>query len=351
MSAVIESGFRLQSGICSGEVEVGTMTYDGAQISGWVKLLPNAAGPVSVLLFANGAEIARVVGPELGPDERFRFEQNLPAEMFRPPLMVDFDIYAFDASGSGLQLPVTGTAADLKRIQIGSRPDFLRAIQSPTERLKDPQILFYTAMHGLSRFGDDFAARSAATCTMGYRMNEGLAVPDVARATFWAEVEALLQSKPDVPRGLWLRWHTSVRLVAGYAAYRQGDTALAAEHFSRVADFAFELSHWPTALTNVLIGIFLSGWARYERQLWSDAAKEWRRAEGVLRLGSSIAQFNNYYGFGELQNAVRVAQECFVGVLQAECEGKAINNGHFAPIDYQVDVRHLTGVAFNLGVL
>lgn len=347
----MESGFRLQSGICVGEVSTGTMTREGARISGWARLLPGASGPVTVVVFANGAAIARLQGDAVDADGRFAFTQDLPVESFRPPLMIDFSVFALDASGAGAQLPATGTAADLLRIQIGSRPDFLRAIQSPTERLRDPQILFYTSLHGLSRFRDDFAARSAAICTMGYRMNEGLEVPPAARQAFWEEVETLLGSTPDVPRGLWLRWHTSVRLIAGYAAYRQGSEALAAEHFSRVADFAFELNHWPTALTNVLIGIFLSGWTRYGRREWAEASREWRRAEGVLRLGASIAQFQNYYGFGELQNAVKVAQECFVGVQQAERQGAPINDTRLVMADYQVDVRHLPGVAFNLGVL
>ena len=351
MSVTKEPGLRLQSGLCSGEVTAGTMTMAGARVSGWAELLPDARAPLEVLMFANGAPVGRLIAADLRVGERFAFDHDLPAAMFGPPLIVDFTVYAVDASGAGSKLPVSGTAAELGKLQIGSRPDFLKAIQSPVERLTDPQMLFYTALHGLARFQDDFAARSAAICTMGYRMNEGLDVPAQARNIFWAEVEALLHSKPNIPRGLWLRWHTSVRLVAGYTAYRERKPDLASEHFARVADFAFELSHWPTALTNVLIGIFLAGWSFYERQMWEAAAVEWRRAEGVLRLGAAISQFQNYYAFGELANAVKVAQECFVGSMQAEREGAAINDPRYVTVGYEVDVRHLTGVAFNLGVL
>lgn len=350
MSLTKEPGLRIQTGLCSGEVTAGTMTMLGALVSGWAELLPDASAPLEVLMFANGALVGRVIAHDLQPGERFSFHHELPAEMFGPPLMVDFTVYAVDASGAGCKLPVTGTAADLARLQIGSRPDFLKAIQSPIERLKDPQMLFYTALHGLSRFQDDFAARSAAICTMGYRMNEGIDAPSEARTLFWAEVGSLLQGRPNISRGLWLRWHTSVRLVAGYTAYRERKPEHASEHFARVADLAFELSHWPTALTNVLIGIFLSGWSLYERQLWEAAGTEWRKAEGVLRLGAAISQFQNYYAFGELANAVKVAQECFVGSMQAERQGAPIDDPRYVTVGYQVDVRHLAGVAFNLGV-
>ncbi len=263
---------------------------------------------------------------------------------------MDIAVFAVDGAGVRHPLAMTGSAAELAAVRVATRADFLKLVQSPTERLRNLNLLFYVSYFGFDRLSDDFAAQSAALCTMGYRLVDGLSVPEVARRKLWSGIEEVLHSKANVPRGLWLRWHTSVRLVAGYLAFRDKDTQKAAEYFNGIGEFAFDLAHWPAVLTNVLIGIFLAGWTLYERGDFAEAARAWRRAEGVLRYGGATVQLPNFYAYGELSNAIRVAQECYVGCLQAENHGKPVEDVRVIPAGYQLDIHHLPGLLYNLGL-
>jgi hypothetical protein len=343
-------GLRLVPGVVSGEITSGELTLEGATLTGWVKLSAEAQHPVQIIIVSSGQVVGRVTLAEADPLVPQDFQVVVPESSFRPPLYVELSVYAADATTSGAELPMKGTAAELALARVGSRQDFLKLVQSPTERLKSANLLFYVSYHGVRRLLGDFAAQSAGTCVMGYRIIDGLVVPDAARKAFWDSVEQLLVAKPNVPRGLWLRWHTSVRLVAGYVAFREKDTERSASYFDGIGDFAFELAHWPAALTNILIGIFLAGWVRYERGEFVDANQSWRRAEGVLRYGAALSQLPNFYAYGEFANAIRVAQECYIGCQQAENGGAPVHDVRIIPSGYELDIRHLSGLRYNLGL-
>ena len=337
----------LASNAISGEVDFGELDVTGALLKGWVKSTTDSADPIEIIVFASDQPAARLSLRR--EDKAISFEISVPASFFRAPLFIEFVVLA-ECGATAARLPLTGSAAQLAQIQVGSRQDLLRLVQSPTERLQDPNLLFYISYHALSRLPGDFAAHSAATCVMGYRLIEGLVVPAAARDRFWERVEYLLQAKPAVPRGLWLRWHTSMRLVAGYLSFHEKNTQKAAEFFDGIGDFAFELAHWPAALTNVLIGVFLAGWMYYERGEFPEAAQAWKRAEGVLRYGGAISQLPNFYAYGELANAIRVAQECYIGWMQAENGGRPVEDQRIIPAGYQLDIHHLPGLRHNLGL-
>jgi len=335
------------SNAISGEVDFGELNVTGVLLKGWAKSATKSAESIQIVILSSDQPAAKLSLPQ--GSEPVPFEISVPASFFRTPLVIELKVLA-ECGATTANLPLTGSAANLAQIRVGSRQDLLRLVQSPTERLKDPNLLFYTSYHSLSRFPGDFAAHSAATCVMGYRLIEGLVVPSSAREKFWERVDYLLRAEPAVPRGLWLRWHTSTRLVAGYLAFHEKNTQKAAEYFDGIGDFAFELSYWPAALTNVLIGIFLAGWIHYERGEFAEAAQAWKRAEGVLRYGSAISQLPNFYAYGELTNAIKVAQECYIGCIQAENGGKSVEDARIVPAGYQLDIRHLPGLRHNLGL-
>jgi len=349
----MESGLHINNDIAQGEVTHGDLTVDGARLTGWVELLAEGRSPMQIVVAGSGAEASRLILPSSGPMERMTFEVTVDRKFFRHPLLIDLKVFVADATGSGSELPMTGTAGELTLVKVGSGSDLMRLVQSPIERLKNPNLLFYISYHAFDRFPNDFGPQAAMLCTMGYRLLEGMAVPDAAIQKFWDRVHNLLKVRPALPhapRGLWLRWHTSVRLVAGYLAFRNKDTVAAGNYFNGIGDFAFDLAHWPSSLTNVLIGIFLAGWMHYERGEFPEAAQTWRRAEGVLRYGGATALLTNFYAYGELGNAVKVAQETFVGLLQAENGGKPLNDPRLVPAGYEFDIRHLPGLRHNLGI-
>jgi len=337
--------------VLSGQIDQGELTIDGAILKGSVTLSSGSPRSIEISARASDDIVATFSLAIETIGQPTQFSVSVPADLFPRPLRIALSVSATDsATGTSVGLPMTGPTAELRAINITSRQDFLRSVQSPTERLKNSSFLFYVSYFGLSRFADDFAARSAALCVMAYRIMEGVAVPQEGIDTFWAEVEKIIAERPNVPRGLWIRWHISVRLAAGYLAFRHKDTSRSATFFGGISEFAFELSHWPTATTNVLIGIFLAGWVRYQRGEFEAAAHEWRRADGVLRYGATLTNFSNFYAYGELENAIRVAQECYIGVMQAENGGKPVDDARIIPAGYQLDISHLPGLKYNLGL-
>lgn len=337
--------------LLAGQVESGELTSDGAQVRGWVTVSSGIPREVEISVRASGvvAQTKTVTISEMG--QPFKFQIAVSRKFFPPPLRIELAVTATDlSSATVVGLPMSGPAGDLQAIRIGSRQEFLQHVQSPSDRLKNSNLLFYISLFGLERFADDFAARSAAICVMAYRIMEGVSISPEVRKMFWQEIDTILSEDAKVPRGLWLRWHISVRLAAGYLAFRDKDTAKSASLFSGIGDFAFELSQWPSALTNVLIGIFLAGWVKYERKEYASAVQDWRRAEGVLRYGATIAQLTNSYAYGELANAIRVAQECYIGCRQAENGGTPISDPRIAPAGYELDIAHLPGPKYNLGL-
>jgi hypothetical protein len=137
-----------------------------------------------------------------------------------------------------------------------------------------------------------------------------------------------------------LRWHTSVRLIAGYLAFQNGKDEDALRHFTAILPFLGDLSYWPQSLTNLLLGLFLTGYFTFLAGDKEAAIEHWSRAPTVFRFGCSIAEFQNYYAYGEVGNALRVVQECYVAA-QVVKGGGPITNASLAPVGRSLDLRQL----------
>jgi hypothetical protein len=263
---------------------------------------------------------------------------SVGVDVIPPPLQPDFTVYAFDGHSTASILSIEQDKLSALNIATGS--DFIRLIQSPSTRLPDPKTLAYAALHCMHRLPPDFAIRAAALCVIGYRLlNHEIDDPEL-QIMFEEESRTLLAETPAIQRGLFLRWHTSVRLIAGYLAFQAGRDEEALEHFAAIPPFVADLTYWPQALTNLLLGLFITGYLRYRAGEVEAAIIDWSRGEGLFRFGSSIAEFQNFYAYGEVGNALRVVQECYVAI-QVVRGGGPINNPSLAPSGMDMDLRRL----------
>ena len=100
--------------------------------------------------------------------------------------------------------------------------------------------------------------------------------------------------------------------------------------FTAIVPFIADLSEWPQSLTNLLLGLFLTGYFNFLTGNKEAAIEHWSRAPEIFRYGCSIAEFQNYYAYGEVGNALRVVQECYVAA-QVVKGGGPITNVSLAP--------------------
>ena len=336
-----------------GSVESALLTLTGANLTGWAVSHPIRGRPVvpprAFLIVSEGKVIATVEPNRHRPDIAAEYGEaaahsgfvlSVSIDMIPSPLRPDFTVYAFDGDSTASTLPIAKDQDKLNTLNIATGSDFIRLIQSPSTRLQDPKILAYAALHCMRRLPPDFAIRAAALCVIGYRLlNHEIDDPEL-QTMFEEESRALLADTPKIPRGLFLRWHTSVRLIAGYLAFQAGRDGEALEHFAAVSPFAPDLTYWPQALTNLLLGLFITGYLRYRAGQVDAAIADWSRGEGLFRFGSSIAEFQNFYAYGEVGNALRVVQECYVAI-QVVRAGGPINNPSLAPVGMDMDLRRL----------
>jgi hypothetical protein len=336
-----------------GSVESAFLTRTGASLTGWAVSRPADGSPVAppraFLLASGGKVIAAVEANRRRPDiaaeygeaaAQSGFALSISIDMIPPPLQPNFIVYAFDGNSTASVLSIAKDHDKLSALNIATGSDFVRLIQSPSTRLPDPKTLAYAALHCMHRLPVDFPTRAAALCVIGYRLlNHEIDDPEL-QIIFEEESCTLLAEKPKIARGLFLRWHTSVRLIAGYLAFQAGRDREALEHFAAVSSFVADLTYWPQALTNLLLGLFITGYLRYRDGQVDVAIAEWSRGEGLFRFGSSIAEFQNFYAYGEVGNALRVVQECYIAI-QVVRSGGPINNPSLAPPGMDIDLRRL----------
>ena len=337
---------------CTGSVDSAHLTLKGVTLIGWVASKPSdgqTASPLPEILVVSDRRVIHAALPDkpspaiartLGDQTTTAgFSMALDIALIPPPLNTDVTVYAFDGEAATV-LPTTRDGDRLSGLSIVTGHDFIRLIQSPSTRLPDPQTLAYAAYHCVRRLPPDFAIRAAALCVVGYRLLNHDVEDPALRQFFASESQELLAETPKVARGLFLRWHTSVRLIAGYLDFQAGRETEAAEHFAVIPNFATDLTEWPQALTNVLLGLFITGYLRYRAGQKETAIQEWSRGEAIFRFGSSIAEFQNFYAYGEVANALRVVQECYVAIQVVRGRGP-ITSASLAPPGMDIDLRRL----------
>ncbi len=332
-----------------GSIESAQLTLTGASLTGWA-FNPRVSRPPQEFLVVSGDTVIHAASPNRARSDLTRtygeaaaqagISLTLDIDVIPPPLRPNFTVYAFDGEATATALPFAKEHDQLSSLHIATINDFIRLIQSPSTRLRDPQTLAYAALHCMRRLPRDFAIKAAALCVIGYRLLNHEINDTALSAIFTSESHALLAERPNIPRGLFLRWHTSVRLIAGYLAFQAGHEAEALEHFAVVPTFVTDLTEWPQALTNILLGLFITGYLRYRAGQVDAATKDWSRAEAIFRFGTSISEFQNFYAYGEVGNALRVVQECYVAT-QVVRGGGPITNPSLAPTGMDIDLRRL----------
>jgi hypothetical protein len=265
---------------------------------------------------------------------------DVPLDLIPPPFLPSFEFYAYDGHETATRLVYYAPNDLLGAVQFGQGGDFMRLIQTPSTRLRDPETLVFASMHALKRFPNDYTIACSAMCVIGYRILDNEVNDSDIRKLFDETSRQLISIKPSIQLGLYLRWHSSLRLIMGYLAYQDGDLSSAHTHFEKIVDFADDIATWPQSLTNILLAVLISGYLSCEAGDTDRAIQTWGRAEGILRYGAGVAQFQNFYAYGELGNAVRAAQECYVAMTAAK-EGGVIRNVALAPEGRVIDLQHI----------
>jgi hypothetical protein len=304
----------------AGQVEAARLGLGDFTIAGWAAARPEDAAPPAILLARDGVVRAECLARPAA-EGRHAFEWRIPLEVVARPLVFDFTLYAVTPEGEAAPLAAQGHAAAVLGLALRSVHDFYRRIQTPSTRIDDPEILLYASVYAFDRFPADYPLHAGALCVLGYRLLDAKGGDAGLQALFAAQKDRLLAMAPELPEGLFLRWHTSIRLIAGYLAYQQGRTAEAITHFEAIARFAGDLPQWPTAMTNVLLGGFIAGYLHWEQGDTARAIACWSQAPEVVRLGAGQAPLQNFYAYGEIANAIRVAQESYVARRVAETGG------------------------------
>jgi hypothetical protein len=334
-----------------GAIDETATSFAGGWLTGWA--LEKATSRPAVGLIVMSSEGAIVLTPNLkrndllagfGPDAiSCGYRADIPLHVIRPLFAPDMKYYAFNGDSIITPLPVTKTNDKLSQLQIATEADFYRLVQTPSTRISDTTTIMHLAFHALARSTDNYVLGAAAGCVLGYRLLEGEASAQQRREVIMAAIHRLLDENTEtIPRGLFLRWHTSLRLVAGYLAYQASDDTEALAHFGDIVNYFLDLKKWPQALTNILIGIAITGYLLYEQGAVAKAIDIWSRAEDVLRYGASVAEFQNFYAYGELGNAVQVAQFSHTAALCAR-HGGVLNNPAVAPLNTSIDIRKIVG--------
>jgi hypothetical protein len=278
-----------------------------------------------------------------GPDAvSCGFRSYIPLTLIQPLFAPDVKYYAFNGDDIITQLVVNKTNDKLAQYQILTENDFYRLVQTPSTRISDTAAITHLALHALARSEDSYVLSAASACILGYRLLEGEESAQQRRDFIMSEILRILQETPSISRGLFVRWHTSLRLIAGYLFFQDGRDADALIHFSAIFHYFIDLKRWPQALTNILIGISISGYLLYQEGEIAKAIDTWSKAEDILRYGASVAEFQNFYAYGELGNAVQVAQFCHTAVFCAE-KGGVLNDPSIAPLNTTIDVSKIIG--------
>ena len=333
-----------------GAIDETSISAAGGWFTGWALeratsrpaaglIVKSAVGSIVLKPNSNRSDLLR----GFGPDALFcGFRADIPLGIIPPIFAPDMKYYAFDGNTVITPLPVTKTNDKLSLIQIRTEADFYRLVQTPSTRIGDAATITQLSLHALSRSEGNYVLAAAAACVLGYRLLEGEPPAEHQRSIILTAINRLLGETPGIPRGLFLRWHTSLRLVAGYLAFQAGNDERALTHFSGIVNYFLDLKRWPQALTNILIGISISGFLQYERGAITMAIDTWNRAEDVLRYGASVSEFQNFYAYGELGNAVQVAQFCHTAALCAR-SGGTLNDPSVAPLNTGIDIRKIVG--------
>jgi len=343
--------FKLDKDAFSGSIDKGVLTLDGAQIGGWAvdnrSKLPAKQLAITIAsqakYFISPSVTRNDIASTLGHENRDSgFLHFVPIADIPPKFDLRVEVFAIDEDKLvATRLPKFRKSYFID-LPINGWVEFARFIQVPSTRISDPNTLVHAAAHILSRFPNDYVIRAGSLCVIGYRILDDVRVPADIEKLFYEHLRLLVESKPDISPGAFFRWHTSLRLVAGYVALKNKDIDDAIYHFQSIIEFSDQLDRWPSALTNLLLGVFFAGYLYLLKGDKDKAAKLWDSADATFKHGASIANFVNAYAYDELTNALNVVKECHVGKFFAQT-GHAIDDPSLGPVGRMIEFDRIPG--------
>ena len=241
---------------------------------------------------------------------------------------------------SALQ-PVQWVDGDtLHELAIRDDKGFSNLVQNPASRIKDETQILFASVHCLARFPNSFWISAGAVCVIGYRIIHGKCGDSRVEDVFRSHLDRTLAMRTDVPYGVRMRWIISMRLIGAYVALHASDRVAARVQLREIVSFATNLPEWPSSLTNIMLAQYGLGYLALLDADKAAAASHFRDSINLFRYGCLVAQFPNAYSFGELGNALKVAEASFIG--HAVCRlGSPIQDGNIAAVGTRVDPRML----------
>lgn len=360
--------YKLVNGHFDGAVEYGRLTSVGIEIGGWAAVRGSFKAPSAIVVSASNRSLQRLKPdnkrldlPFADSNAMYGFNTKIDIEEIPAPLDISVDIFAIDEE-AGIATKLTKILPNYKiDLPIRTAEDFRRLIQQPSTRITDPDTLAYAALHAAERFSansnlhvniyDSYVSRSSAACVLGYRLLETEQPNAELLSRFEQLARELAEDTPSIQRGVYLRWNISLRLISAYWAIRKKDFELANTHLREIYLFASELDQWPSAVSNILIAIFLLGFLAFHSGDKDTAIEWWSQAESVQKNGMSVALLTNFYAYEELRNAITIAQECFVGCLIAKGNGSRNEDPENGPIGCTIELTRISNFNISGGLL
>lgn len=122
----------------------------------------------------------------------------------------------------------------LTLIDIRTEAEFLDRIQSPKDRISDPEVVRFCSRRMLATSGSPLNLRASAICALGYRIAEFGDPADDDIARFWPWLEAYLT---DFGGDQDVRWTTSVTMAGLYVAMLQTDYPKTVHYLERTLSY------------------------------------------------------------------------------------------------------------------
>ncbi len=298
----------------TGSFDGSSFTPTGVLLSGWACDRAASSRVVEFIVVSGGEVVSTlpVNGERPGDDHAYTFDGVVSFKEWNL-LVVNFSVLAVFSTGEIVKLPRL-KGPYVPDVEIRNALDFERLVQSPATRMPDMFHNVMLAYYALYKFPRDFAVCGGALCVIGYRLLEGAPpLPPVMTEVFNGHADRVRNWK-EGRQGLALRWLNSICLVEAYLAYQRNDDEVALQRFAEMISRHRDLQFWPSAATNILIAIFVSGFIKFTTNDLDSAERFWSMAEDVMRRGVMFALLNNAFAYSELVNAVNVARQCYIGL-------------------------------------
>lgn len=339
MSKVTFDGqvYNVSERLARGAIDYGRLNIDGAEIRGWA-LDPRTNLPFKQVIIVNFEHVEPIPESSFRPDIKNSigenaaysgFQGHIPLNCIPQRFRLNPDVYGLSPDGLAFKVAKYHAQYEMD-IDIREWEDYASKIQVPSTRIKNDELIAYASYHCFNRFNSDYVVKSGALCVIGYRLLSGDDKKIKQLANFFEDaIVEVADEVPNVSQGVYLRWHTSLRLLQGYYCLAKSDLEGAYKSFSEVRNHWHLLEKWPSAISNLLIAALFAGLIAKKIGRSELAKNEWSGAPELMLSAVGAAKTPNYYAFEEIINAVKIAREIKVGLLALPAD--SIENPEIGP--------------------